>query len=143
MHNNTESPPLQPIPKVPPEARPQGLTQWVNAQDVMEALSCSRSLAYKHLRCAAGRESSTRQILRVPVSLWERYAKERFLCQDADATSHDSINGATFGTAGFGRVGNGTTAPRNAATTRPLQKCKRNGSGTPLIQPAPPRGGRR
>jgi hypothetical protein len=39
------------------ERRFKLVTVWVSATDVRRALGCSRSLAYEHLRRAAGRVS--------------------------------------------------------------------------------------
>ena len=54
-------------------ARVLPITVFVSASDVMQALGCSRSLAYEHLRAAAGRPPGTRGLLRVPVAVWEDY----------------------------------------------------------------------
>jgi hypothetical protein len=45
------------------------LTMWVAAPEVRRALGCSRSLAYEHLRRAAGRPAGVRGLLRVPLDV--------------------------------------------------------------------------
>lgn len=55
------------------------LTQWVSAKDVQKALSCSRTLAYEYLRRAARRPFGTRGLLRVPVDVWEAYARQTLM----------------------------------------------------------------
>ena len=54
------------------------ITQFVTAADVMQALQCSRSTAYEHLRRAAGRLPGDRGMLRVAMATWERYAERTF-----------------------------------------------------------------
>jgi hypothetical protein len=54
------------------------ITIFVDVRDVQQALCCSLSLAYDHLRRAAGRDKGKRGMLRVPVHRWERYAEETF-----------------------------------------------------------------
>ncbi len=54
------------------------ITMFVDVRDVRQALGCSLSAAYDHLRRAAGRDKGKRGMLRVPVDQWERYAKETF-----------------------------------------------------------------
>jgi len=128
------SPP--PCSKNKPPPRDLPLTMWVCAKDVEHSLGCSRSLAYEHLRQAAGRIDSTRQTLRVPLDVWERYSQERFLCSD-------STREAGFGGAGQWRAANSApTLPANA-TRKQRNKCKQSESATPLIRPAQTRGGQR
>ncbi len=45
------------------------VTVFVSAQEVRRALGCSRSLAYEHLRRAAGPEPGSRGLLRVPLDV--------------------------------------------------------------------------
>jgi len=61
-------------------ARVLSLTQYVGAVDVMTALGCSKSTAYRHLVAAAGaaRPENARGLLRVPLRTWEAYASATF-----------------------------------------------------------------
>ncbi len=54
------------------------LSHYVGMKDVMDALDCSKSTAYRHLREASGRVNGTGKSLRVLVEVWERYAKRTF-----------------------------------------------------------------
>ena len=54
------------------------ITQFVTVADVQEALQCSRTTAYEHLRRAAGRKAGDRGMLRVAVRTWERYVAQAF-----------------------------------------------------------------
>ncbi len=51
------------------------ITGFVSYRDVMEAIRCSKSAAYRHLRKAVGRPNGTHKALRAPVDMWERYAR--------------------------------------------------------------------
>ena len=55
--------------------------------EAMQALGCSRSTAYEHLRRAAGRIEATGRLLRVPVEVWEHYVKENFSCSSTSAVT--------------------------------------------------------
>ncbi len=48
------------------------MTAFIRAKDVQRALGCSRSLAYEHLRRAAGRTGDQLGLLRVSASDWEK-----------------------------------------------------------------------
>src|SRR6266540_1922719 len=52
------------------------LTRYDHVQEVRRALGCSHSLAYEHLRRAAGREPTARAACLQPTRHVERYAKE-------------------------------------------------------------------
>jgi len=54
---------------------PVGMTSWVSADDVAHALSCSHAKAHEYLRAAAGRSIGTGHLLRVPVDIWESWAR--------------------------------------------------------------------
>ena len=71
------------------------LTRFVDAEDVTRALGCSRSTAYEHLRRAARRQQGERGLLRVPVTVWERYAAERFVPRVQAATAPVRRRGMT------------------------------------------------
>jgi hypothetical protein len=62
------------------ETRLLELTIFVSAADVQRALGCSRSMAYEHLRHAAGRDFGDRGMLRVSIPIWEAYVEEVFGC---------------------------------------------------------------
>lgn len=69
---------VSPVPVVPHIASRSNIHRLVSARDVMAAVGCSKSAAYRHLREAAGRPNGTGKTLRVPVDTWERYAKRAF-----------------------------------------------------------------
>jgi hypothetical protein len=52
------------------------LAGYVRAKDVQQALGCSLSHAYEHLRRATGKTG--RCLLRAPVEVWEAYARLTF-----------------------------------------------------------------
>ena len=58
---------------------PAGMTAWVSAEDVVHAVGCSRSKANEYLRAAAGRTVGTGQLLRVPVDVWEAWARDMLI----------------------------------------------------------------
>src|SRR5271155_5168229 len=58
---------------------PAGMTAWVSAEDVVHAVDCSRSKAHEYLRAAAGRSVGTGHLLRVPVDVWEAWARENLI----------------------------------------------------------------
>ncbi len=49
------------------------LTVFVGVEEVRRQLGCRESLAYEHLRAAAGRRPGERGLLRVSSVVWERY----------------------------------------------------------------------
>jgi hypothetical protein len=58
---------------------PAGMTAWVSAQDVARAMTCSSSKAHEYLRAASGRPRGTGQLLRVPVDVWEVWARANLI----------------------------------------------------------------
>jgi hypothetical protein len=58
---------------------PAGMTAWVSAEDVVHAVGCSRSKANEYLRAASGRTVGTGRLLRVPVDVWEAWARENLM----------------------------------------------------------------
>jgi hypothetical protein len=82
-------------------ARVLPLTQYVSADDVVRALGCSRSTAYRHLAAAANRPDDARGLLRVPLKVWESYAA------------------ATFGTGADMKAARPDLAPLRARPRRP------------------------
>ena len=65
-------------PVAPHVANRSDINRFVRASDVILAVGCSRSAAYRHLREAAGRPNGTGKALRVTVDAWERYARRTF-----------------------------------------------------------------
>jgi hypothetical protein len=112
------------------------VTVFVSAQEVRRALGCSRSLAYEHLRRAAGREPGVRGLLRVPLDVWERYAKEILACSGSSGVD-------ASGTAGSTRTAVGSPGARSAAIARPPSVSSASGSVMPRIPITQPRGPRR
>jgi len=66
-------------PRTPDRPLPAGMTAWVTAMDVARAVKCSRSKAHEYLRAAAGRSVGTGRILRVPVDVWEVWARDNLI----------------------------------------------------------------
>ncbi len=58
---------------------PPGMTAWVSAGDVARAVGCSHSKAHDYLRAAAGRSVGTGHLLRVPVDVWEAWARDNLI----------------------------------------------------------------
>jgi hypothetical protein len=58
---------------------PAGMTAWVSAEDVVHAVDCSRSKANEYLRAASGRTVGTGRLLRVPVDVWEAWARDNLI----------------------------------------------------------------
>ena len=75
--HDTNATPTAPVRELP-------LTLFVSVDDVRRALDCSRSLAYEHLRRAAGRAPGERGLLRVSVARWECYIREVYPCDSSD-----------------------------------------------------------
>ena len=63
--------------------RLDGLTELIGAAEVRRVLGCKLSLAYEHLRRAAGRQPGERGLLRVTKAVWERYALREFNMSDS------------------------------------------------------------
>lgn len=124
-------------------ARVLQLTRFVAARDVMEALGCSRTTAYEHLRKARGGRSDEQrgQMLRVPLQLWEAYARKVFAACDQDK-GHDSIGEATgeSGTPGpIAPMERASHVRRDAAIVRQLRPLLGNSSGSVPIRITHPR----
>jgi len=115
------------------ERRLSLVPMFVSAVEVRRSLGCSRSLAYEHLRRAAGREPGARGLLRVPLDVWERY--EVLSCSGSSGV-------AASGTAGSTRTAGASPAPRGAAIARPPSASPGSGSATPPIPITQPRGPR-
>jgi len=123
-------------------ALPIGMTDWVAAQDVMRALDCSKTTANEYLRAAAGRSVGTGQLLRVPVDVWEAWAREnlvngrrrRWAGADRTRTPSTSTSAATSGGAGTTTRQAASSAAQPARRTRKqLALGSLNGSERPLI----------
>jgi hypothetical protein len=93
---------------------PAGMTAWVSAEDVVNAVGCSRSKANEYLRAAAGRSVGTGRLLRVPVDVWEAWARDMLID-------------------GFGRRGR-----REGRTSRHINPPPSGNSETPMAR-SPPR----
>lgn len=69
---------MWPEPALPDKpAQPAPMTMHVSANDVQRALRCSRASAYAYMREAVGKPEA-RGLARIPLDVWEAYAKERF-----------------------------------------------------------------
>ena len=62
--------------RTPDRQLPAGMTPWVSAAHVACAVACSNAKAHEYLRAAARRSVGTGQLLRVPVDVWEAWARE-------------------------------------------------------------------
>jgi hypothetical protein len=58
---------------------PAGATPWISPADVMRLHQCSKSLANQYVRAAAGRTVGTGELLRVPLDVWEAWARENLI----------------------------------------------------------------
>ena len=74
---------------------PAGMTAWVSTRDVMRAVSCSRAKAHEYVRAAAGRAIGTGRILRIPVDVWEAWARANLV--DAPRRERDGSAPASRG----------------------------------------------
>ena len=54
------------------------LPVFIDVQDVIGSMKCSRTMAYGHMRAALGRAPGERGQLRVPLYVWHRYIQARF-----------------------------------------------------------------
>jgi hypothetical protein len=63
------------VPRTHERPLPAGMTAWVSPEDVARAVGCSRAKAHEYVRAAAGRSVGTGQLLRVPVDVWEAWAR--------------------------------------------------------------------
>ncbi|MFI5297296.1 MAG: hypothetical protein ACHREM_04300 [Polyangiales bacterium] len=126
-----------------PGALPEGMTTWVTTRDVMSAMSCSRSKAHEYLRAAAGRSIGTGHQLRVPVDVWEAWARNNVIDGRRGRRWESAARTGTLTTstsaARSGGVGTTTTKGRasdgrpEAPTRRPLASGSPNGSVKPQI----------
>lgn len=82
---------------------------FIDVEDVMRSMKCSRSRAYEHMRAALGRQPGERGQSRVPVYVWERYVRQRF---DPEARSAGVEQARTDRRAETTRVGLRITRPR-------------------------------
>jgi hypothetical protein len=67
------------------------LTAYVSAKDVQQALGCSMSQAYVHLRRATGKTG--RGLLRAPVDVWEAYSHRLYGVDGAAVNKVGSVRG--------------------------------------------------
>jgi hypothetical protein len=51
---------------------------FIDVDDVMASMKCSRTMAYVHMRAALGRAPGERGQIRVPVYVWHRYVRAHF-----------------------------------------------------------------
>jgi hypothetical protein len=100
--------------RTPDRPLPPGMTAWVSAEDVARAVSCSRSKAHEYLRAAAGRGVGTGQLLRVPVDVWEAWARDHLV----DGPRHERR--------GTGRAPPRASTPTCATTKGPSPTRRRN-----------------
>ena len=125
---------------LPPDAAPLdagALTRALSLDELArEGVAESRRNVDEHLRRAANRGPGVRGLLRVPLDVWERYAKEVLGCSG-------SSSAGGFGTGGSTRTGGASPAPRSAATETPRSPWSASGNGTPPIPITQPRGPRR
>ena len=61
-----------------PDDRAVVVPLFIDVEDVMRSVKCSRSKAYEHMRAALGRQPGERGQSRVPLYIWERYVRKRF-----------------------------------------------------------------
>jgi hypothetical protein len=90
------------------------LTRFVGARAVMQALDCSRSTAYEHLRRASGRLKAQKGLLRVAVAVWERYAAQTFGAGEVQPTPRNKkdLDALSFKATDAIRITRPRTRPR-------------------------------
>jgi hypothetical protein len=115
---------------------PTGMTAWVSAAHVQAALECSPSKAHEFLRAAAGRSIGTGELLRVPVDVWERWARDNLV--DGRRRSRwereDRTRTPIASTSADASGGAGTTTPMAPASVEaPPRRTRRQlGYGSPV-----------
>jgi hypothetical protein len=131
-------------PRVKPtqgESLPTGMSAWVGPAEVERALGCSRSKAHEYLRGASGRSIGTGELLRVPVDVWECWARDNLVGGRRRNTwdSRDRPRSTFTGEAGSGGAGS-TLRTARASVERPARPTRRrlapglqSGSVLPLI----------
>jgi hypothetical protein len=116
---------------------PVGMSAWVCAADVERAVGCSASKAHEYVRAAAGRDVGTGQLLRVPVDIWEAWARSN-LINGRRRSRWERPSTSTSG-GRFGGAGSTTTTalasgePPARPTRRRLAPGLQSGSVLPLI----------
>jgi hypothetical protein len=121
---------------------PPGMSAWVTPDDVQRRVQVSKTTAHEYMRAAAGRRVGTGALLRVPVDVWEQWAREnlingrrkRWVREDHSRRPDTSTSGGASGGAGSTT----TTAPCGGSpparpTRRRLGPGSPNGSVRPLI----------
>ena len=101
------------------ESRRFGMAQlWVSAIDLRRALGCSRALACEHLRRASRWPPGERGLLRVPLHVRERYARQVLSC------SRSSIEPGS-GTGGSRSTAGGWCGPLRCRDRRAAERVAR------------------
>ena len=121
---------------------PAGMSAWVTSDDVRRLVQVSKSKANEYLRAAAGRRIGTGELLRVPVDVWEEWARTNLISgkrkrwaseghsqRPATSTSGGASGGAGSTTTTVPSVGSPPAQP----TRRRLGPGSPNGSVRPLI----------
>jgi hypothetical protein len=129
-------------PQPPPRpAKNAGVTQYIGVREVMEALDCSKSLAYEHLKRAAGGLDTNGRLRRVALDDWEAYVRREF--PGGERTWRTGSSGgrkATSGTAGTTRgTAGGSGGPRVAKTSAQPKRPSDDSSRTLRVRPVQPR----
>lgn len=97
--------------------RLEGLTEFVSAREVRRLLGCKESLAYEHLRRAAGRQPGERGLLRVTKQVWERYALREFHMSNSTIRLRPEPGPVVDPLASRGGPGMALAVPKKSATS--------------------------
>jgi hypothetical protein len=123
---------------------PEGATRWLTPVDVMQLLQCSKRLAQRYVRAAAGRSIGTGRLLRVPIDAWEAWAAtnlidgRRQMRWEQGGRRERSIS---TGAAEFGGAGSTKREANSSGEAAPLPTKRRrvfasqSTSERPLIRP--------
>jgi hypothetical protein len=111
--------------------RLDGLTELIGVTEVRRLLGCKLSLAYEHLRRAAGRQPGERGLLRVTKEVWERYALRAFHMSNSTIRLRPEPRPVVNPLASRSGPGKAAAVPRQAATASGLE--------IPVTRPRPKR----
>ncbi len=132
---------VAPVPagtKAPTAPRVLPMTVFVGVAEIIQALGCSRSTAYEHLRRAARRDGGHQGLLRVPLAEWENYIKEQLGCRSTGESTGATT--ARVGGAGSTRgTVNAITGARAAPTVAQPKAFSDNSNVRPLIRLTQPK----
>lgn len=128
----------------PARPAPLGMSAWVTTEDVQRALQVSKSKAHEYLRAAAGRSVGTGEVLRVPVDVWEEWARNNLINErrrkwgsegqnQRRDTSTSGRKGASGGAGSTTSMAPSAGSPPGRPTKRRLGPGSLNGSVRPLI----------